>query len=235
MDWLLTPDEWDAVTLSLQVSAVAVLITVPFGIILAYLLARKRIPAPFLVENVVQLPLVLPPVVTGWLLLIFFSPEGFLGAWLRDTLGIRIVFSWLGAAIAAGIVAFPLLVQTMRVAFEQVDPAWEEAGFIYGGTRWDIFRYVTLPLASRGIAAGVVLAFGRALGEFGATIVLAGNIPSETRTIPLAIFTSINRLGGEGSLVRLVVIAVLLSAASLFAHSLLRRKLVSSSGTARLN
>lgn len=235
MDWLLTPDEWNAVALSLRVSAAAVVITIPFGMVLAYLLARRRIPAPFLVENVIQLPLVLPPVVTGWLLLIAFSPEGFIGSWLHDALGIRIVFSWIGAAIASGIVAFPLMVQTMRVSFEQVDPAWEEAGYIYGGTRWDVFRYVTLPLASRGIAAGVVLAFGRALGEFGATIVLAGNIPSETRTIPLAIFTSINRLGGESSVVRLVLVAVLLSAASLLIHSVLRRRLVSSSGTARLH
>ncbi len=233
MDWILTPAEWDAVALSLRVSAAAVLFTLPFGMVLAYLLARKRIPVPFLIENVIQLPLVLPPVVTGWLLLIAFSPEGFIGSWLDDVLGLRIVFSWIGAAIASGIVAFPLMVQTMRVSFEQVDPAWEEAGFIYGGTRWDVFRHVTLPLASRGIAAGVVLAFGRALGEFGATIVLAGNIPSETRTIPLAIFTSINRLGGGGSVIRLVAVAVLLSAASLFIHSLLRRRLVSSSGAAR--
>lgn len=235
MDWFLTPDEWNAVALSLRVSAAAVLITIPFGMVLAYFLARKRIPLPFVVENVVQLPLVLPPVVTGWLLLIAFSPEGWIGSWLHDALGVRIVFSWIGAAIASGIVAFPLMVQTMRVAFEQVDPAWEEAGYIYGGTRWDVFRYVTLPLASRGIAAGIVLAFGRALGEFGATIVLAGNIPSETRTIPLAIFTSINRLDGSGSVLRLVLVAVLLSAASLFIHSVLRRRLVSSSGTSRLH
>lgn len=231
---ILTPEEWDAVQLSLRVSAAAVLITAPIGIVLAYLLARRRIPAAFVIENLIQLPLILPPVVTGWLLLIAFSPEGVFGGWLEDSLGIRIVFTWAGAAIAAGIVAFPLMVQTMRVAFEQVDPAWEEAGHVYGGTRWDVFRYVTLPLASRGMAAAVVLAFGRALGEFGATIVLAGNIPTETRTIPLAIFTNINRLEGGGAVFRLVLIAILLSAASLVVHTTLRRRLTGASDTARL-
>ncbi len=232
---ILTPAEWDAVQLSLRISAVAVLITTPIGIVLAYLLARRRIPLPFAIENLIQLPLILPPVVTGWLLLIAFSPEGPVGRWLDDALGVRLVFSWTGAAIAAGIVAFPLLVQTMRVAFEQVDPAWEEAAYVYGGSRWTVFRYVTLPLASKGMAAAVVLAFGRALGEFGATIVIAGNIPAETRTIPLAIFTNINRIEGGDAVVRLVLIAILLSAASLFIHSALRRRLSGSSDTARLN
>ncbi len=226
---MLTPAEWEALGLSLQVSAVAVLITAPFGIALAYLLARRRIPAPFLVENLVQLPLVLPPVVTGWLLLIAFSPEAPAGRWLDSVLGIRVAFTWFGAALAAGIVSFPLMVQTMRVAFEQIDPAWEEAAFVYGGSRADVFRHVTAPLAARGMAAGIVLAFARALGEFGATIVLAGNIPAETRTLPLAIFTQMNRMGGETAVVRLVLVAVALSAVSLLAHAALRRKLHSRS------
>ncbi len=231
---VLTPAEWEAVLLSIRVSAAAVIITTPIGIIVAYLMARRRVPAAFVVENLIQLPLILPPVVTGWLLLIAFSPEGLMGRWLDDALGIRIVFSWAGAAIAAGIVAFPLMVQTMRVAFEQVDPAWEEAGYVYGGTRLNVFRYVTLPLASKGMAAAVVLAFGRALGEFGATIVLAGNIPGESRTIPLAIFTNINRLEGGGAVVRLVLIAIGLSAASLLIHSALRKRLAGTSDTAHL-
>lgn len=224
---MLTPAEWEAVGLSIRVSAVAVLITAPFGVVLAYQLARRRVPAPFLVENLVQLPLVLPPVVTGWVLLIAFSPESAAGRWLESALGIRIAFTWFGAALAAGIVSFPLMVQTIRVAFEQVDPAWEEAGYVYGGNRAAVFRHVTAPLAGRGIAAGIVLAFGRALGEFGATIVLAGNIPSETRTLPLAIFTQINRMGGEAAVVRLVLVAVALSAASLVIHAVLRRRLLS--------
>lgn len=226
---MLTASEWEAVLLSLRVSAVAVLVMAPFGVGMAYVLARQRVRYSFLIDNIIQLPLILPPVVTGWVLLIVLGPEGRLGGWLQDTLGIRLAFTWFGAALAAGIVSFPLMVQTVRVAFEQIDPAWEEAAYIYGGNRLAVFRYVTVPLAGRGIAAGLVLAFGRALGEFGATIVLAGNIPGETRTMPLAIFTNLNRIGGEAAVVRLVVVAVLLSAASLFVHAVLRRKLMSTS------
>lgn len=222
---MLTTAEWEAVRLSLQVSAAAVAIVAPFGIVLAYLLARGRVPLGYAVDNLIQIPLVLPPVVTGWLLLVAFSPAGPLGGWLENVLGVRVVFSWIGAAIASGVVAFPLMVQTMRVAFEQVDPAWEEAGYIDGGTKWAVFQHVTIPLAARGILAGLVLAFGRALGEFGATIVLAGNIPGETRTIPLAIFTQINRIDGGAAVFRLVLIAIALSALSLLAHAFLRRRL----------
>ena len=222
---MLTLAEWEAVWLSLRVAAVAVLITAPIGAALAYLLARNRLPLAFAAENLVQLPLVLPPVVTGWILLILLSPESAVGGWLESALGIRIAFGWFGAAVAAGVVAFPLMVQTMRVGFEQVDPSWEEAGYVYGGTRAAVFRYVTAPLAGRAIAAGIVIAFARALGEFGATIVLAGNIPSETRTLPLAIFTEIHRMGGERAALRLVVVATLLSIASLAAHAMLRRRL----------
>lgn len=222
---MLTSAEWEAVLLSLRVSAAAVLLTAPFGVALAYQLARRRMRYSFLLDNLVQLPLILPPVVTGWMLLIVLGPEGAIGGWLVDTFGIRLAFSWFGAAVAAGVVSFPLMVQTVRVAFEQIDPAWEEAAVIYGGGRLDVFRYVTVPLAARGIAAGLVLAFGRALGEFGATIVLAGNIPGETRTMPLAIFTNLNRMEGEAAVIRLVLVAVLLSAASLFLYALLRRKL----------
>ena len=228
---MLTAAEWEAVLLSLRVSAVAVLLMAPFGVGLAFLLARQRVRFSFLIDNIIQLPLILPPVVTGWVLLIVLGPEGGVGGWLEETLGIRLAFTWFGAALAAGIVSFPLMVQTVLVAFEQIDPAWEEAAYIYGGNRVSVFRYVTAPLAGRGIAAGLVLAFGRALGEFGATIVLAGNIPGESRTMPLAIFTNINRIGGEAAVVRLVVVAVLLSAASLLIHALLRRKLMSSSAT----
>ena len=224
---MLTLAEWEAVGLSLRVAAVAVLITAPIGVALAYLLARNRLPLSFVVENLVQLPLVLPPVVTGWVLLILLSPESVFGGWLEATFGLRIAFGWFGAAVAAGIVAFPLMVQTIRVGFEQVDPSWEEAGYVYGGTRTAVFRHVTAPLAGRAIAAGIVLAFARALGEFGATIVLAGNIPSETRTLPLAIFTEIHRMGGELAVLRLVLVAILLSAASLTIHALLRRRLPS--------
>ena len=221
---ILSPAEWEIVVLSLQVAGVAVVVSLPFGMALAYALARRRVPLSFLVENLIQLPLVLPPVVTGLLLLIVLGPEGPVGRWLEGTLGIQVAFSGIGAALAAAVVSFPLMVQTMRVAFEQIDPEWEEAVYVYGGGRWAVFRYVTLPLAARGITAGVVLAFARAVGEFGATIVLAGNIPGRTRTIPLAIFTRINQVGGEAAALRLVLVAVALSLLSLLVHAVLTRR-----------
>lgn len=221
---VLTPEEWDVIALSLRVATVAVGGALPFGLVVAYLLARGRMPLAFVVENLVQLPLVLPPVVTGLLLLIVLGPEGAIGRVLAG-MGIEVAFTWGGAALAAGIVAFPLMVQTMRVALEQIDPVWEETCYVYGGGRWAVFRYVTVPLAARGIAAGLVLAFARALGEFGATIVLAGNIPGQTRTLPLAIFTRINQAGGEGAALRLVGIAVVVSVLSLILHALLTRRL----------
>ena len=222
---MLSQEEWEAVMLSVRVALLAVGVSLPFGIAVAYDLARHRRPYKFVIENLVQLPLVLPPVVTGLLLLILLGPEGVVGGWLRETLGLRIAFTAWGAALAAGILAFPLLVQTIRVAFEQIDPEWEEAAYVYGGSRWAAFRHVTLPLAARGIAAGIVLAFARAVGEFGATIVLAGNLPGQTRTIPLAIFTRINQIGGDAAALRLVVVAVVLSMLSLAAHAWLTRRL----------
>ena len=220
-----TPEEWEVVGLSIRVALLAVGVSLPFGIVIAHALARRRSSLLFVVENIVQLPLVLPPVVTGLLLLILLGPEGAVGRWLDAVFGVQVAFTAWGAVLAAGILAFPLLVQTVRVAFEQIDPEWEEAAYVYGGGRWAAFRYVTLPLAARGIAAGTVLAFARAVGEFGATIVLAGNLPGKTRTIPLAIFTRINQIGGEPAALRLVVIAVLLSVLSLTAHAVLTRRL----------
>ena len=222
---MLSLEEWTVVGLSVRVALSAVGLSLLPGIGIAYWLARSRSPARFVVENVVQLPLVLPPVVTGLLLLIVLGPEGPLGAWLEATLGIRMAFTGLGAAIAAGLLAFPLLVQTLRVTFAQIDPQWEEAAYVFGGGRWAAFRHVTLPLAARGIAAGVVLAFARAVGEFGATIVFAGNLPGRTRTIPLAIFTRLNQMGGETAAIRLVLVAVMLSVLSLIVHAVLTRRL----------
>lgn len=221
---MLTGTEWQIVALSLRVATLSVVVSLPFGIAVAYGLARRRMPLPFLVENLVQLPLVLPPVVTGYLLLVLFSPAGWLGGTLESA-GLQIAFTWGGAVLAAAVVAFPLLVQPIRVAFEQMDPEWEEAIRIYGGGRWAVFRMVMVPLSARGITAGVALAFARALGEFGATIVVAGNIAGRTRTIPLAIFTRINQIGGEAGAVRLLIVAVLLSIASLAIHALLTRRL----------
>ncbi|MXY07694.1 MAG: ABC transporter permease subunit, partial [Rhodothermaceae bacterium] len=180
----------------------------------------------FAVENLVQLPLVLPPVVTGLLLLAFLGPNGAGGRILDRFLGIDLAFTAWGAALAAGIMAFPLLVQTFRVAIEQIDPEWEEAVSVYGGGRWAAFRWVTLPLAARGVIAGIVLGFARAVGEFGATIVFAGNIPGRTQTIPLAVFTRLGQVGGEGPLIRLVLVAVGLSVLSLSIHAYLSTRLI---------
>lgn len=203
--------EWGAVLLSLRVAAVATAVSLPFGIAVAYGLARRLVPAPLVVETLVQLPLVLPPVVTGYALLVVFAGN--------------VAFSWIAAACAAGVMGFPLLVQTARVAFEAVDPEIEEAGFVDGATRWSMFRRVTFPLAARGVAAGAALAFARALGEFGATIIVAGNIPGRTQTIPLAIFSRLNEVGGEAAALRLIAVSVALSIGSLLAYTLLTRRL----------
>ena len=222
---MLSGEEWQILALSVRIALVAVAVSLPFGVATAYYLARRRSGLAFAVENLVQLPLVLPPVVTGYVLLIALGPTGPLGGWLDEVLGLRIAFTGFGAALAAGIVAFPLMVQAMRVGFEQIDPEWEEAAYVYGSSRWQAFRHVTLPLAARGIAAGLILAFARAVGEFGATIVIAGNLPGRTRTIPLAIFTSINQVGGTPAVVRLVAVAVVLSLSSLVVYALLTRRL----------
>ena len=221
----MTPAEWDALRISIRVAGVAVALGFPGALWLAYRLAQDRLPFRLFWDGFTYLPLVLPPVVTGYLLLFVLGPVSGVGEWLESVFGLRIAFTWFGAALAAGIVAFPLQVLTMRVAFEQIDPSWKEAAMVYGGSSWQVFMLVTLPLAGRGIAAGVIIAFARAVGEFGATIVLAGNIPSETRTLPLAIFTSLNQVGGEAMAIRLVLIAVALSVVSLVAHAVLTRRL----------
>ncbi len=177
--------EWVAVALTLRVALVATVLSLPIGIAVAYGLARRTIPAQPLVENLVQLPLVLPPVVTGYGLLVLCSGS--------------VAFTWVAAVFASGVMGFPLLVQTARVAFEAVDPELEDAARVDGAARWNVFRRVTLPLAGRGIAAGAALAFARALGEFGATIVVAGNIPGRMQTIPLVIFSRLNQAGGEAA------------------------------------
>lgn len=217
--------EWPIIALSTRVAAFAVgIMTIP-ALLTARYLARRKSVFTFVIENLVQLPLVLPPVVTGLLLLTFLGPNGAAGRILKELLGIELAFTAAGAMLAAGIMAFPLLVQTFRVAIEQIDPEWEEAVSVYGGGRWAIFRWVTFPLAARGIFAGIVLGFARALGEFGATIVFAGNIPNRTQTIPLAVFTKLGQVGGDASMIRLVLVAVVLSVLSLCVHTYLSKRL----------
>ena len=223
---ILTPEEWSVVWLSLRIALFATAIAVVPAVWLGYALARKRIRAPLLVEAVLQLPLVLPPVVTGLLLLYLLGPETLAGKFFAQ-LGLPIAFGWFGAAVAASVVSFPLMLQNIRTAFEQIDPDLEAAAYVYGGGPWGAMRYVTLPLAARGIAAGVVLAFARAVGEFGATIMLAGNIPGLTRTLPLAIYSAFNQATGDAVVLRLAAASVALSVGSLIVHALLTRKLYS--------
>ena len=207
----MTADEWAAVALTLRVAAVATTVSLPPGVALGYALARGRVPVPFVVENVVLLPLVVPPVVTGYTLLVLTAGS--------------IAFSWGAAVLASAVVGFPLLVQTVRVAFATVGPDVEDAARVDGASRWTVFRRVTLPIAGRGVAAGAVLHFARGLGEFGATVVVAGNIPGRTQTLPLLIYARLNGLGGDAAMLRLVGISVALSAASLVAYGLLTRRL----------
>ena len=212
----LSSAEWGILALSIRVAVIAVaLILIPGGLT-AWYLSRRHTRLAFVIENLVQLPLVLPPVVTGLILLIVLGPEGPVGRLLN----LRVAFTSWGAAVAAGIMAYPLLVQTFRVSFEQIDPQWEDAVKVFGGGRWDAFWLVTVPIAARGVVAGIVLGFARAIGEFGATMVFAGNLPGRTQTVPLAVFSRLGQVGGEASLIRLVLIAVILSALSLTAHAI---------------
>jgi molybdate transport system permease protein len=202
--------EWQALLLSLKVSLAATLFALPGGVLLAAWLARGTSRWRWVVEACVQIPLVLPPLVTGYLLLILLGRGGPLGG-LLERIGLRFVFDWKGAALAAAVVSFPLLVRAARVAFESLDPRLPLAARSLGASRWDAFLTITLPLARRGLLAGVLLAFTRGFGEFGATIVLASNIPGRTQTVPLALFSLIQGQGGEEPAHRLVLICVLVS------------------------
>jgi len=206
----LTPDEWTAVALSLRVAAVATLASLPFGIAVAWLLARKNFPGKTLLNAVIYLPLVLPPVVTGYLLLIAFGRRGLFGAWL-ESIGIVLSFRWTGAAVACAVMSFPLLVGAIRLSIEAVDRKLEDAAATLGANRLWTLITVTLPLALPGIIAGAVLAFARALGEFGATITFVSNIPGETQTISAAIYTLTQVPGGDAQALKLVVIAIAIS------------------------
>jgi molybdate transport system permease protein len=206
----LTPDEWTAVALSLRVAAVATLASLPFGIAVAWLLARKNFPGKTLLNAVIYLPLVLPPVVTGYLLLIAFGRRGLFGEWL-ESVGIVFSFRWTGAALACAVMSFPLLVGAIRLSIEAVDRKLEDAAATLGANRLWTLVTVTLPLALPGIIAGAVLAFARALGEFGATITFVSNIPGETQTISAAIYTLTQVPGGDTQALKLVAIAIAIS------------------------
>ena len=210
----LTPDEWIAIKLSLRIAAVATAVALPFGIAVAWLLARKDFYGKALLDGIVHLPLVLPPVVTGYLLLVWFGQKGLIGSILAK-FGIVFSFRWTGAALACGIMGFPLLVRAVRLSFEAVDRKLEEAAATLGANRAWMFVTVALPLALPGIIAGTVLCFAKALGEFGATITFVSNIPGETQTISAAIYTYTQVPGGDAAALRLVIVAVAISLAAL--------------------
>ena len=222
--WTLTPEEWTAVHLSLRISLVATLFALPFGIAIAWLLARKQFWGKSLLDALVHLPLVLPPVVTGYLLLISFGRRAPVGSFLYETMGIVLSFRWTGAALACAVMGFPLLVRAARLSFESVDPRLEQAAATLGANRLWTFATVTLPLALPGVIAGAVLCFAKALGEFGATITFVSNIPGETQTISAAIYTYTQVPGGEGPALRLVVIAIVIAIGALVASEWLARR-----------
>ena len=223
--WSLTPLENEAVILSLRVAFWAVLWSLPLGIFTAWLLARRDFFGKTLVNGLVHLPLIVPPVVVGYLLLIVLGRRGVLGAWLHDWFGITVAFTWKGAAVAAAVMAFPLMVRAIRLSLDLVDRRLEQAARTLGAGPIRVFFTVTLPLTLPGILTGTILAFARSLGEFGATITFVSNIPGETRTLPLALYTLTQSPGGEAGAVRLVVIAVVLALAALMASEVLARRL----------
>ena len=207
---MIEANEWRAVWFTISVAALATGCIAPPGVWLAWLLARKKWPGKAIVETVITLPLVLPPVATGLVLLKLFGRRGAIGNFLEEQLGVEIVFTWKAVLIALAVMSFPLLVRTARVAFESVNPRLEQVALTLGASRWRVFFSVTLPLAARGIIAGALLAFARALGEFGATILVAGAIPEKTATISVTIFNLI-QLGHDAAAFRLVLISVVLS------------------------
>ncbi|PZO75235.1 MAG: molybdate ABC transporter permease subunit [Sphingomonas taxi] len=221
---MLDAAEWEIVALSLKVGGVAMLVTLPVAFALAWLLARVRFPGKVIVDAAIHLPLVVPPVVTGWLLLLAFGPNGPIGGWLQDWFGITVLFRWTGAAIAAGVMALPLMVRAMRISIEAVDRRLENAARTLGAGPWRVFWTLTLPLSIPGVLAGAVLGFARSIGEFGATITFVSNVPGETQTLPLAIYSALQQPGADALVWRLSCVSVGLSLIALIASELLTRR-----------
>jgi len=226
----LSPAEWTAILLSLRVAAVATLVATPLGIALAWLLARRDFWGKSVLDAMIHLPLVLPPVVTGYLLLLSLGRHGAVGGFLADHLGIVFAFRWTGAALACGVMSFPLLVRPIRLSIEAVDQRLEQASQTLGASPWRVFATVTLPLALPGILAGMVLGFAKAIGEFGATITFVSNIPGETQTISSAIYSLIQTPDGDTAALRLVVISIVIATTALISSEVFARR-----ATARLH
>ncbi len=220
----LTPVEISALLLSLRVAFLSTIISLPVAIAMAWLLARKSFPGKVLVDSLVHLPLVLPPVAVGYLLLLALGRNGFIGGWLYDSFGISLAFTWVGAGIAAAIMGFPLMVRAIRISIEAIDPKLERAARTLGAPRAHVFRTITLPLMMPGLIGGCVLGFARALGEFGATITFAGNIPGVTQTLPSALYTAHQTPGGDIAAIRIAVISILIAIAALVGSEILARR-----------
>jgi molybdate transport system permease protein len=227
MNWLLdlTPDEWNAVRLSIKVATVAMLFSLPPGIAIALLLARGKFWGKTLLNGVVHLPLILPPVVTGYLLLLTFGRRGPAGAFLAEHFGIVFSFRWTGAALACGIMGFPLMVRAIRLSIEAVDRKMEAAAGTLGANPLFVFATITLPLILPGLIAGSILSFAKAMGEFGATITFVSNIPGETQTLPSAIYTLTQIPGGDAGALRLTAVSIAISMAALLGSELLARRI----------
>ena len=221
----LTPLEIEAIELSLRVSTFAMAWSLPIAIGIAWLLARFNFPGKTLLDALVHLPLVLPPVVVGYLLLISMGRKGVIGAWLYDIFGISFAFSWRGAAIASGVIAFPLVVRAIRLSMEAVDQRLEEAARTLGASPLNVFITITLPRVAPGILAGTILGFARCLSEFGATITFVSNIPGETRTLPIALYNFTQIPGGDEAATRLVIISIVIAFGALAASEVLARRL----------
>ncbi len=226
MDWFaLSAEEWTAIRLSLRVSTVAVLVSLPLGILVALALARGRFWGKSLLNGIVHLPLILPPVVTGFILLILFGRRGPIGSVLAEWFGIVLSFRWTGAARACGVMGFPLMVRSIRLSIEAVDRKLEEAAGTLGASPAWVFITVTLPLILPGVIAGMILAFAKAMGEFGATITFVSNIPGETQTLSAAIYTFTQVPGGDAGAMRLTVVAIAISMVALIASEILAQRL----------
>ena len=226
MNWLLdlTPDEWTAIRLSIKVATWAMIVSLPFGIGIAYLLARGRFWGKSILNGLVHLPLILPPVVTGYLLLLGFGRRGPIGSFLEEHFGIVFSFRWTGAALACAIMGFPLMVRAIRLSMEAVDRRLESAAGTLGANPVWVFATVTLPLSLSGIIAGMILSFAKAMGEFGATITFVSNIPGETQTLPSAIYTLTQVPGGDPGALRLTLISIIIAMSALMASELLARR-----------
>ena len=220
----ITPAEWSAILLSLKVGIISTLVATPIGVAVAWLLARREFWGKSLIDAVVHLPLVLPPVVTGYLLLLSLGRRAPVGEWLADHLGLVFSFRWTGAALACGVMAFPLLVRPIRLSLEAVDRRLEQAASTLGAAPWRVFATVTLPLALPGIFAGMVLGFAKSIGEFGATITFVSNIPGETQTISSAIYALIQTPDGDAAALRLVGISMAMALGALIASEWLARR-----------